>query len=72
MAASKQKEQQPPIARGEHPHADDWLTDSEMRDRSVARLTTDKMNMNIAARRLAIMQDHRANTDQANAITRNR
>lgn len=61
-----------PIRRGEQPSRDDYLSDEEIRDRELAKVQQMKMDTNVKARRLAIMQEHRSMMDQANAITRNR
>jgi hypothetical protein len=50
---------------------DDYLTDEEIRDRELARVQAMKVDTNVKARRLAIMQEHRSMLEQANAITRN-
>jgi hypothetical protein len=59
-----------PVRRGEHPSPDDWLTDEELRDRAQAQIAQIKMDTNVKARRLAIMQEHKERTEQANALTR--
>jgi len=59
-----------PIARDEA--ADPFLTDEENRELSLARLQQAKMDVNVKARRLAIMQEHKARLEAANAITRER
>ncbi len=61
-----------PIQRGEHPAPGDWLSDEELREKGVAELNAAKMGVNVQARKLAIMQEHKTNTDKANEITRNR
>lgn len=61
-----------PIRRGKFPSRDDYLTDDEIRDRELAKVQQLKVDTNVKARRLAIMQEHRAMMEQANAITRNR
>lgn len=49
-----------------------YLTDDERRELELAQLQLAKMDVNIKARRLAIMQEHKANTDRAAAMTRDR
>lgn len=61
-----------PIVRGEMPGRDDWLTDDEIRERELAKLQGVKLDTNVKARRLAIMQENRAMLEQANALTRNK
>lgn len=58
--------------RGKFPSKDDYLSDEELRDRELAKVQALKVETNVKARRLAIMQEHRSMMDQANAITRNR
>jgi hypothetical protein len=67
MAATKFKRRQ----RGKFPSKDDFLSDDEIRDRELSKLQQMKVDTNVKARRLAIMQEHRAMMEQANAITRN-
>ena len=57
--------------RGKFPSNNDFLTDEEIRDRELAKVQQMKVDTNVKARRLAIMQEHRAMMEQANAITRN-
>ena len=57
--------------RGKFPSKDDFLTDEEIRDRELAKVQAMKVDTNVKARRLAIMQEHRSMMEQANAITRN-
>lgn len=57
--------------RSKFPSKDDFLTDEEMRDRELSRIQALKVDTNAKARRLAIMQEHRAMMEQANAITKN-
>ena len=59
------------MQRGKFPSKDDYLTDEELRDRELAKVQSLKVETNVKARRLAIMQEHRAMMEQANAITRN-
>lgn len=61
-----------PKLRGKFPSKDDYLTDDELRDRELSKVAALKVDTNAKARRLAIMQEHRAALDQANAITMNR
>ena len=58
--------------RGKFPSKDDFLTDEEIRDRELAKVQAMKVDTNVKARRLAIMQEHRSMMEQANAITKNR
>lgn len=60
-----------PRRRGKFPSKDDYLTDVEIRDRELAKVQALKVDTNVKARRLAIMQEHRSMMEQANAITRN-
>jgi hypothetical protein len=60
-----------PIRRGKFPSKDDFLTDEEVRDRELAKVNALKVETNVKARRLAIMQEHRSMMELANAITRN-
>jgi hypothetical protein len=48
------------------------LTDEELRERELAKMQATKVDTNVKARRLAIMQEHRAMLEQANAMTKNR
>jgi hypothetical protein len=57
--------------RGKFPSKDDFLTDDELRDRELQKVHALKVETNIKARKLAIMQEHRQMLEQANAITRN-
>lgn len=57
--------------RGKFPSKDDWLSDEELRDRELAKVHQMKVDTNVKARRLAIMQEHREMLAQANAMTRN-
>ena len=57
--------------RGKFPSRDDFLTDDEIRDRELAKVQQMKVDTNVKARRLAIMQEHRSMMEQANAMTRN-
>jgi hypothetical protein len=61
-----------PIQRGKFPSRDDFLTDEEIRDRELSKVQQMKVDTNVKARRLAIMQEHRAMMEQANAMTKNR
>jgi len=60
-----------PNRRGKLPSKDDWLTNEELRDRELAKVNAMKVDTNVKARKLAIMQEHRVLVEQANAITRN-
>jgi len=57
--------------RGKFPSKDDFLSDQELRDRELLKVRALQVETNVKARRLAIMQEHRAMMEQANAITRN-
>jgi hypothetical protein len=58
------------MQRGKVPQKDDYLTDEELRDRELAKVNALKVDTNMKARRLAIMQEARKALEQANAITR--
>jgi hypothetical protein len=57
--------------RGKFPSKDDFLSDEEIRDRELSKLQQMKVDTNVKARRLAIMQEHRSMMEQANALTKN-
>lgn len=58
--------------RGERPSKEDFLTDEELRARALMEQRNLTMDSNAKARRLAIMQEHKTNVEQANAMTRDR
>jgi len=51
-------------------YVDGWLTPAEARELATQRLAQVKLETNAKARRLGIMQEHKAATEQANALTR--
>lgn len=57
--------------RGKFPSKDDFLSDEEIRERELAKMQQMRVDTNVKARRLAIMQEHREMLATANAITRN-
>lgn len=61
-----------PTQRGKFPSKDDFLSDEELRARELAKMQAMTVETNVKARRLAIMQEHRAMLEQANALTKNR
>jgi len=61
-----------PIDRGDDASADPFLTDEELREKSLGQLQLQKMDVNIKARKLAIMQEHKTNLELAVGMTRDR